>query len=351
MRTINPFSYFVDHASQLRGFGGERTSPDPQYCFHTRYEAVRPGRAIFSLKLNGAQATQGEMTVRVHAYRPDFGGMPSLAAGNRLDLDTPQQQELSVAVPFHAVSGVEYALYGFFSEPTDMTAERVDVFLDEPEGDAEVEIAPPQSLLARAAGPAEAGPATGLSHHGKVDITRPVSQDCTWSQLDAGASVSDRLRRWREGICLAALSAYAITLPGLDGWVAGDASDALRADVAARRFALAALDSTALRDGGDFADVILWPEGPSLESDGRTRWADVLSWVERLKQGGFAVVGVQYRPDAVNAVDPARNALRQWAQRLIGHGYSVAPLAFADYRDLVTDEAGIASCCLIVERQ
>jgi hypothetical protein len=351
VRAVNPFSYFVDHASQLRGFGGDRPSPDPQYCFHTRYETVRPGRAIFSLKLDGAQATQGEMTVRVHAYRPDFGGMPSLAAGNRLDLASPQQQELSVAVPFHAVSGVEYALYGFFSEPTDMTVERVDVFLDEPEGDAEVEIAPPQSLLARAADPAEAGPATGLSHHGKIDIARPVSQDCTWSQLETGGSVSDRLRRWREAICLTALTAYDINLPGLDGWVAGEASGSLRADFAARRFALSALDSASLRDSGGFADVILWPEGPNVESDGPTRWAELLSWVERLKLGGFAVVGVQYRPDVAHPVDPARNTLRQWAQRLIGKGYSVAPLAFADYRDLATDEAGIGTCCLIVERQ
>jgi|UniRef100_UPI0035CC9AA9 hypothetical protein len=351
MRAINPFSYFVDHASQLRGFGGDRPSPDPQYCFHTRYETVRPGRAIFSLILLGAQATQGEMTVRVHAFRPDFGSVPILAAGGRLDLEHEERKNLSLAVPFHAIGGVEYALYGFFSEPTNLSVDQVEVLLDEPESDAEIQIEPPRSVLAQPTAATEAGPATGLSYHGAIDRARPVSQDCTWRQLEGGGDSSERMARWREAVCRAALSAYEAIVPGIDGWIAGAVSLMLREALVAAPVALFFQNEAPTRGSGLFADFVLWPEGPPNGGEAAARWTELYAWLERLKIGGLAAIGLRYRFEDAGPTALSRNEIRQWALRLIGLGYSLAPLAFADRADLAIDGEGLAACCLIVRRQ
>jgi len=351
MRAVNPFSYFVDYASQISGFGGERPSPDPQYCFHTRYEPVRPGRAIYRLRLLGAQASEGQLTVRVHAFRPDFGGAPSLAAGSRLELGGERKQDLEVAVPFHAIGGVAYALYGFFSEPTNLAVDQVEVALDEPEGGEQVEIEAPRSVLAAEAAAPEAGPATGLIHHGAVERTRPVSQDCTWRQLDGGGTVAARVSRWREAVCVAAIVAYSVDLPGLDGWVAGEMSVALHDALRSNPLALHARSEAPARDSGEFADVIVWPAGLRTGIDAPERWATLHAWLKRLKIGGLAAIGMTYDPDDARSGELTRNEIRQWAFRLIGLGYSVAPLAFADSDELVRDEAGLAACCFIVQRQ
>jgi len=351
MRAIDPFSYFIDYASQLRGFGGDRPSPDPQYCFHTRYETVRPGRAIYSLTLLDAQASQGEMTVRVHAYQPDFGGAPSLTAGNRLDLGGGQRRDLAVSVPFHAIKGVEYALYGYFSEPTDLSVAQVQVHLDEPENEEDVEIEAPLSVLAQPAAVEESGPATGLIHIGHVSRDQPVSQDCTWQQLGTGGALSDSIARWREELCLAALSFYGVDMPGLDNWVVGGVNAAMREAMLARPFTLLFHGEASPQDSPTFADVILWPRGPATDGDASARWMQLYGWLERLKIGGLAVIGLGYRPGDTPTAGPSRNEIRQWALRLIGLGYSVAPLAFAARQDLVVDEAGMAAFCLIVRRQ
>lgn len=351
MRSIDPFSYWRDRASQLRGWGGERPSPDPQYCFHTSYEAVRPGRAVYSLKLLGSQATRGELTLRVHAYRPDSHMPPVLTAGGRLELGTDRYDDLAVSIPFHAINGVDYALYGFFTEPTDLSVERIEVLLDEPEGGEDVEIEAPISPLARPISVVEAGPATGLSHHEAVDRARPVSQDCTWRQLDAGDSIPERLEHWREAICLAALMSYEVDGPGLSGWVAGHASRAMREALVAKPVALYFHSEAPTPDTGEFADFVLWPDGPSVDGDAAERWTELHAWLERLKIGGLAVVGLRYRIDDTAPDTLSRNEIKKWAFRAIGLGYSVAPLAFAVRNDLVIDEAGMAACCLIVRRQ
>lgn len=349
MRAVNPFSYFVDYASQLRGFGGDRPSPDPQYCFHTRYEPVRPGRAIYGLKLRGAQATQGELTVRVHAFKPEFGGAPSLAAGNRLSLEAISRQDLAVNVPFHAIKGVEYALYGFFTEPTDLSVLEVEVELDEPEDGEDIIIEAPRSILAEPETGQESGPASGLIHIGIVTPDSPVSQDCTWAQLDIGKSVVERTAIWLEKVCQMALSAYGVEVAGLDCWVIGNITSAMESAMVSRPFTLAFRHGVPDEGSGEFADVLLWPEGP--QGDLSTRGAELQLWLDRLKVGGFAVVGLNYRVEPGKSLGMARNDIRQWVFRLIGLGYSVAPLAFASAQDLAVDENGNATLCLIVRRQ
>ncbi|WDF72759.1 hypothetical protein [Novosphingobium sp. KACC 22771] len=289
------------------------------------------------------------MTVRVHAFKPEFGGAPSLAAGNRLSLEAISRQDLTVQVPFHAIKGVEYALYGFFTEPTDLSVIEVEVELDEPEDGEDLIIEAPRSILAEPETGQESGPASGLIHIGALTPDMPVSQDCTWAQMESGASIASRITQWREKVCQTALSVYGVEIAGLDGWVIGDVSSAMESAMLSRPFTLAFRHGLPEEGGGEFADILLWPMGP--QGDFATRGAELQSWLDRLKIGGFAVVGLNYRVDAEKSLGMARNDIRQWVFRLIGLGYSVAPLAFASAQDLAVDETGHATLCLIVRRQ
>lgn len=351
MRQIDPFSYFVEYASQLSGFGGGQPSPDPQYCFHTRYETVRPGRAIYSLKLIGAQSSQGELTVRVHAFRPDSGYPPSLAAGNRIDLEVDGRQDLEVYLPFQAIKGVDYALYGYFSEPTNLSVEKVEILLDEPADEEAVEIEAPRSLLAQPSGAPESGPATGLIHYDAVLRDRPVSQDCTWRQLQGQGATDEQLLEWREAVCLAALPCYGVDIAGLDGWALGPIHGATVEYLAQQRFALSLRDAVPDESLQEFADFLLWPHAVGGGPDGAMRWDDLYGWLSRLKVGGLGVVCISYDANTLVSVGYARNEIKKWVFRLIGMGYSVAPLAFAEAQDLAIDDSGKAAFCLIVRRQ
>jgi len=367
MREIDPFSYFWDHASAVPGFGGERRSPDPQYCFHTHYEMVRPGRAIYTIRLHGVTASQGELTIRVHALRLTPGANATLVAGSRLEMHVEQgKQDLTASVAFHAVRDVTYAFYGFFSEYSDVSAERIEVLLDEPEGEEDVYVEAPRSILAQEDVEADVRPANALIHVGAVSLERPVSQDCTWRQLAqlsertvVGAQSDQLIARWREQVCLAALPAYGVTPIPIDGWLVGPASERMRAALKASNFVMWERDSLSpTPDSGEFADFIVSPAGfPSLDT-AEARWALFNAWIQCLKVGGVAVIALRHAPItrpvssalAANDGPLAANEIGRWVLRLIGMGFSAAPLAFAPVSELVVDSQGLASLILIVRR-
>ena len=365
MRDVDPFCYFASHASAIRGYGGENRSPDPQYCFHTHYLDVRPGTARYELRLKGASASQGQLTVRVHAYKPSTGANATLVAGARLELGTDGPEDLSVSVRFHALREVQYAFYGFFSEYSDLAVEGFSVVLDEPEGQEDDYFEPPVSAMQGDDGPREVRPANALIHYEPLERDWPVSQDCTWGQLseleEAGsASVEVLQSRWREGICLSAMPVYGAVISGLDGWVIGAVSPSFHhhfdGSPYSVRFIGNQLDRIAREE---FADFLLWPEGP-LDSLGvDDRWALVQAWLGQLKLGGLAVIGLRYRhldrlvssSLAAEHSEMSRNEIGQWALRLIGNGFSVAPLAYADDNDLAVGEDRLAAFALIIRRQ
>ncbi len=108
----------------------------------------------------------------------------------------------------------------------------------------------------------------------------------------------------------------------------------------------------------DFYDFLLMPAGLGIDGGARERWEAVEDWLGRLKIGGLAALGLRYRPDVdlVGSADTAddqilsRNEIGQWALRLIGKGYSIAPMAFAPVSNLVIDDQGLAGFVMIVQR-
>ncbi|HWU02697.1 MAG TPA: hypothetical protein VN222_08175 [Novosphingobium sp.] len=367
MREIEAFSYWPDHASAIRGFGGHRMSPDPRYCFHTLYNDVQAGPARYVLRLRQARASVGELTLRVHAFRPPHDTQISLVAGGRLLLNEVASGDLAVEVPFVALRGVVYAFYGYFSEDTDIQAGHVGVELVESEGGAEAHfVEPPRSALAPADSRAEVRPANALIHAGKVSLGAPVSQECTVAQISAigrqggeRGDIAARLAQWREVVCLAALDAYGVNLAGLDGLVIGPAGEGVRAPLGRGHFVVTYADKVPEEAvDGDFCDFLLWPHAAGVADASDERWQQVRTVLGRLKIGGLGVIGLTYRqPDALISSSHAardealsRNEVGQWALRLIGQGYSVAPMAFAPFADAVPDGEGQVSCTLIVKR-
>jgi len=367
MRDVDPFCYFSSHASALRGYGGENRSPDPQYCFHTHYIDVRPGMARYELRLKGARSSQGQLTVRVHALKASIGANASLVAGTRLDLVLDEKDDLVASVRFHALRDVTYAFYGFFSEHSDLVVDDVSVVLDEPEGEEDDYFEPPVSAMRGHDGPSEVRPANALIHYDALEKDSPVSQDCTWGQLSGvgGDPLNETSLRahqlsWCETVCLAAMPAYGAVISGLDGWVIGSVSPFMRDHFNDAPFSIRFLDH--LPDGiarNEFADFLLWPEGPSDQIRVEERWEQVRTWLGQLKFGGLAAIGLRYRHlDALMSSTIAaehhgltRNEIGQWALRLIGNGFSVAPLAYADQENLAVGEDHQAAFVLIVRRQ
>lgn len=129
MRPIDPFSYFAGHASVISGLAGSTPSPDHRYCFHTNYLDLTPGRAVFHVTIDRAHATFGELNIRVMALldRREV----SVAASLAIDLVGLGAKDLHRGIRFMAVNGVQYALYGYVSDTTDLTASSLDIALEE----------------------------------------------------------------------------------------------------------------------------------------------------------------------------------------------------------------------------
>lgn len=372
MRDVDPFDYWETHSSAIAGMGGRERSPDPRYVFHTRYHEVRAGRAQFILRLTGVFASFGELSVRLHAWKPATNSNVSLVSGARLFFEGKEEANLTLPVRFAAQDGVLYALYGYLAEDSDLTAKALQVFIDEPEDAGKRLPEPPRSFLTADRQVEEVRPANALLHYGPTEIEHPVSQNCTLEQvaaLGSGAVGQERaetsdaaITRWSEALSLNALTTYGATDSGLQGLLVGPVS----ADYTNQLERFASLTHVQggrppSRESSDFYDFLLMPGGLEVAaegSDAARRWEAIEDWLARMKIGGLAILGLRYRPaiDLVSssgAVDMrmlSRNEIGQWALRLIGNGYSVAPLAFASVSDLVIDQEGLAGFILIIQR-
>lgn len=371
MRTVDPFDYWRGHSSAIAGLGGLERSPDPRYVFHTRYHDVRPGRARFVLRMGDVRASFGELSIRVHAWKPESDTNIALVSGTRLLLDGEQGADFTLPVHFASQKGVRYALYGYISEESDITAQTLEVSIDEAGDPALALPQPTVSVLALDRLSEETRPANALLHYGRVDIERPVSQSCTIGQLAAlglstrevrGEKGSSSIASWSETLCLAALNAYGIGSAQLEGLVVGPVSPGLAPALADAALTMSEERSPPPRDSDAFFDFLVMPAAFNA-SDARPpnatgRWDAITGWAARLKIGGLAMIGLRYRPDSdlvsssgqTDTTTPTRNEIGQWVLRLISDGYSIAPLAFAPLSELVLDQQGLAGFVLIIQR-
>ena len=376
MRDVNPFDYWEGHASAIEGLGGAERSPDPRYLFHTRYHTVRAGHARFLLKLDRVRATVGELAIRVHAWKPENDSNISLVSGARMLLDGVEEQaDVTLPVRFAAQKGVLYALYGYLSEDSDIVAQTLQVAIDETDDGGELLPEPPRSVLASAREADEARPANALLHYGRIDIEHPVSQSCTVEQIAAlGLSTTGffgreraedndaAIAQWSERLCLNALNTYGFSEVGLEGLTVGPVSAEFTRQLDRSASMTHCERGPPPRAGDVFFDLLLMPAGFETAmvgpSDAGDRWEAISDWLGCLKIGGLALIGLRYRADGdlvsssavTDAQTLSRNEIGQWSLRLIGGGYSVAPLAFAPVSEVAVDHRGLAGFLLIVQR-
>jgi hypothetical protein len=362
MRQVEPFSYYVEHASAIEGFGGGASAPDPRYCFHTHYEEVRPGRVTFHLRMTGAEASAGELTLRVHGYKPGSNADISLVAGARRVLaglgEGEHAGELVLTVRFSAVQGVQYALYGFFSEPSDLRAEEIIISIDE-HGPAENDGA----AGGRSSKSHFAATAFETSARLYASVTPslhlPVSQDCTMTQLasveasegkDTRLSPGEALTKWGAVVSLAVLKRYGMLQAGaatavVGRWPAGLA-DALRAQ------GCRILDSDMCAGSHDFLISFALDEPTP---DPAERYQLIRTTLSCVAGGGLAVFVLRYLAAPLTSADLLqfcrRNEIEQWALRLIGLGYDVAQLAFGSGPQRVVQPDGTTPFVFIVRKR
>ena len=372
MREIDPFDYWERHASAIEGLGGQERSPDPRYLFHTRYYPVRAGHARFVVRLDEVRASFGELSVRVHAWKPEGDSNVSLVAGTRAMLLGDEGAEVNLTVHFAAQKGVLYALYGYLSEDSDVAARAIHVAIDEPEDTSDLVPEPPRSILALRRQTEHTRSVNTLQHYGRIDIQYPGSQSCTVEQVAALGCASGSffgreraedydavIGRWSEALCLNALATYGVTEPGLEGLIVGSISaESAQRLVSCGPVARSEDRQPPSRMCSDFYDFLLMPSGLAEATDARLRWQAVEDWMARLKIGGLAVLCLRYLSEGnlvgssaiADAPTLSRNEIGQWSLRLIGGGYSVAPLAFAPVSELVVDQRGVATFALIIQR-
>lgn len=354
MRAVEPFAYFPDQASAIAGFGGARPPVDPLYCLHTAYVPVQPGLTCFTLRLSDACASRGELTLRVHSYRPDGLAGVTLVAGNRLQLDRLEDgqagRQIDLPVRFRAVAGVHYALYGFFSEAADLRATAISVMLEEDDasGQAQADAALPEQDSAFAIEAAFTA-RQKLACSADQPLSLPLSRDCRTDEAQAalvewpGLSPIDA---WTQSLCVHVLRHQGCLQPGATGLLQRENP---------RLAALLSERGCVVRHGeasdAERFDFLIIDGPPHDAADHPAHYAYLLERCSRLLRGGLAVILTSYHPGAMPGSDRIdRNALCQWALRLIASGYDVAQLRFSEAALLEWDREGVARFAMIVRK-
>lgn len=362
MREVDPFAYYAQHASAIKGMGGSGLSPDPLYCLHTYYLDMRAGPARFELELHNVRASFGELVLCVHAQRPNSDENASLVAGTRIDVTSAQTRDLRATIAFFALRNVQYALYGYFQQGSDIRADDVKVILYESDGEVDDYIEPPRSILATVTDKRDVRPANALIHVVPPHLVAPVSQDFTRMQRGElkTARQGETADDWAEALTLNALKAFGVTVRALEGVVVGPCSSGFAKALADAGFAVLPVDADPVPppNSGLFGDFMVWPQGVGKLDEAKQRWAAVKGWFGRLKIGGVGVITCRYRPgdvpnssrSALAGAEITQNEIGRWALQLIGDGFSVAPLAFSATEDLVLDPDGLARFALIAKR-
>lgn len=334
MRHLEPFSYFANHASAIEGFGGVEPAPDPRYFFHTHYEPVQPGRAVFRLAIEGARASRGELTLRVHAYKPGASGEIGLAGGGRIVFDEARPDAATVRLPvrFLAAPDTHYALYGFFSDPTDLVADAIEISIEELPSPAKPGGAPGETLGSER-------PAAGFGETAKLCIDKvpsllhPISQACTPDQIagesfdalwpDIPAPQGDAVTRWTMVMPLQALAGAGMLGAGRRGLLLNAPHPALAETL---RAAGCTVTEEASGAAGPYDFVVGYQEETPVAP--ARAYAALQDQLLAEVAGGGLTIAVLAVPSG-EAPSAIRNAIQQVALRLIGGGHDVAQLNFA----------------------
>jgi len=369
-RELEPFSFWP-YSSAIPGLGGEERSPDINYCFHTLYDEYQPGTVIFTVTVHGAIASYGELAIRAHAFQPDSGRDASLVAGNRTPLEDLSGVDLQIRVRVGAVPGVQYALFGYLSEASDLRACGLSVSVEEKGGEnlenyvnsdtaRSLFATTPVDMPARLMADELPGFAFPVSQAMTADqISSPEYFGC-WPEIPNYHG--NPAMRWRQAYAVQALRVYGMLVHGANGVVIAPMLLPLVSVIRKHGCSvenLRIVSQLSCSEGSDpdeFASVLATEIGkPASQLDfavafiapdwflDKAAFGDfVMSTLRSILRGGIAIFLFDYAPDDPSDMAseahatgflPHRNDIEQLALRVISHGSEVAQLNFAQGRD------------------
>lgn len=368
-RIIEPFVYFPNHASAIPGLGGPHRSPDPNYCFHTHYFGYLPGEVRIHITLQKARATTGELSIRIHGYRPDNQQLGiKLMAAERVLLDGLAGEDHTIVIRFASIPGVHYAAYGYFSAPSDLRAEGIDMIAEERGGD-DIENyqeahAPPTMLTT-----SELTGVNALVTTNPAQLRYPNSQACTLGQIKSSdfkclwpriESHEDPVERWRQLFLLQVLDVFGFLQPGGHALVIGPIAAPIIQVLEDRGCQFLQIIPDDAKDDAQLPstlghfDMVICANAMTAA----VAWPTLTNFVDhatrRLLGGGLAVLMLDYSfTSTSNDREPyglARSDIERLALRLISHGYDVAQLNFPSGRQADAPVRATVPFGLVVRR-
>jgi len=384
-REIEPFSYFPGHASAIIGLGGSELGPDPRYCFHTQYQEYRPGTVLFRIRISDARATVGELGIRVHGYRPNSELEIVLVAGARMPLENLGGEDIESVLRIAAIPDVHYAIYGFFSEASDLRASRLTIFADELGGEEGEDFVSDDTMRSLFGVTVTDSP-NRLIADGPPTFARPISQFMTGAQLrsveyqcdwsDVAGQVHDQVARWEQLFALQTLKTYGFLQNGAGGLVVMNEHRPMT-DVLQNRGCLIrevgvqngvpadpnwagrkVIDGDELDQISGQFDFLIAITNPWWFRGKDDIFGFTMAALRKVLRGGLAVfvfaadIGTEFqpKPEAESlAYLPRIVDIEQLVLRIIGHGSEVAQLNFSGIDELGAPE-GICPFGLIVRR-
>ncbi|TZG27348.1 hypothetical protein [Sphingomonas montanisoli] len=364
IRELDPFAFFVGHASRIKPLGGPNRGPDPKYGFHTPYFEYRPGPVVFTIRFHDLKVSFGELGIHVNGFVADSGRHAVLVGSSRADMPELMREGTEITVRINAVRGVTYALFGFFADGTDAHASGMTITAQEL-GAAENTSVPAEAFERTRFGNETIGQVSALVDSGAPNFAHPISQPLTQSQLDeAGIGGAEGASdRWSEAFILKVLERYGVLQLGARGLMLGGSLQLAEA-IAARGCQMVIGGEDSLPDLP--ANISVWPlnfaELPDdlrgfdflfsmgtacrLETVDNARWF-INSAIRSLRPGGIAVHLVDWLATSdergfatADRLPLRRSELTRIALTLISHNHEVAQLNFGgeepDDQPLVT---------------
>lgn len=351
VRTIEPFGFWPHYASAIGGLGGPQGGPDPYYCFHTPYLEYQPGGLVFRLRLVGAKATEGELALRVHAWKADGSMDAVLVGGMRValeDLDGDHEYAVRVA----SLPGVIYAFFGRYSQPSDLTLKDL-VLTAEELADENVNTYVTAELSPTAFGASNYSTPPHLTLISEPTLRAPLSQAYSDAQLadaalqsvlpDAVWAVEDDQARWREAYAWQALSSYGMTQPGASGYLRVGGDSPLRALLEQRGVLFTeALTPTMIGCHDFLVDMAPFDGGQGVTQASKA----MLEKLTTLRKGGVGIflftaqIGGPATVSSAAATQgeagwiASEQDIQRLALKVIGHGSDIAQIVWPRDRDL-----------------
>jgi len=396
-RTLDPFGFFIGHASCIKPLGGTQRGPDPAYAFHTAYMDYRPGPVVFTLRFEGLQAKFGELVIHVNSFVPGSGAHALLVTMSRVSMTELARSGAEITVRINALADVGFAIFGYFPEGTDATAAGLTITADELGTDEDAK-APADLLQPTRFGRTDLHRPAALVTSDRPTFHSPVSQTMTASQIDEDAyracvralalDGTSPASDWKQAFVLQTLDCYGLIEAHAHGLALGDSESPLAAALVARSCpitsALHVIDEGSATDSSRRRFPALCPDAlfdarclarnfdpRAIDDDLRgfdflwsidmaTRLgsvADGRAFLQQslrcLRPGGIAVhmFDILARGEASDADQAiSRQRIEAIALTLISKGNDVAQLNFGDGAQALASADGTAPFGLIVRR-